>query len=85
MCPEVTRVNFELGDGVGVLPYIEATDEVILVEQFRYPVYTGRATPASNKGWIIEIVAGIVVDESEVVAERELLEEIAKEIESWTV
>ena len=71
MGPEVTRVNFERGDGVGVLPYVEETDEVILVEQFRYPVYTGRATSGTNKGWIMEIVAGIVDDEDEIVAERE--------------
>jgi nudix-type nucleoside diphosphatase (YffH/AdpP family) len=75
MSSEVTRFNFERGDGVGVIPYIEETDEVILVEQFRYPVYTGRAPSTTNKGWIMEIVAGIVDDEGEVVAERELLEE----------
>lgn len=75
MSTEVTRVNFERGDGVGVLPYIEETDEVILVEQFRYPVYAGRASSTTNKGWIIEIVAGIVDDEGEIVAQRELLEE----------
>jgi ADP-ribose pyrophosphatase len=70
MSSDVTRVNFERGDGVGVIPYIKETDEVILVEQFRYPVYTGRAPANTNKGWIIEIVAGIVDDEGEVVAER---------------
>ena len=56
MGPEVTCVNFERGDGVGVLPYIEETGELVLIEQFRYPVYAGRATPEGNKGWLIEIV-----------------------------
>jgi hypothetical protein len=32
MSSKITRVNFERGDGVGVLPYIEETGEVILVE-----------------------------------------------------
>ena len=64
MGSEVTRVNFERGDAVGVLLYAEETGEVILVEQFRYPVY------ASNrkKGWTLEIVAGIKDDEGQAVA-----------------
>lgn len=80
MSEEVTRVNFERGDGVGVLPYIESTNRVILVEQFRYPVYAGRTSSADKKGWLLEIVAGIVDDEGEVVAERELLEETGFEL-----
>jgi hypothetical protein len=36
MTSEITRVNFERGDGVGVLLYAQDTDEVVLIEQFRH-------------------------------------------------
>ena len=75
MGPEVTRVNFERGDAVGVLLYAEETGEVILVEQFRYPVYARDP----RKGWMLEIVAGIKEDEGRAVARREILEETGLE------
>ena len=71
MGPEVTRVNFVRGDAVGVLPYAEETGEVILVEQFRYPVYARNR----QKGWMLEIVAGIKDRENRAVARKEVLEE----------
>lgn len=72
---DVTRVNFERGDAVGALFYEEETGKVILVEQFRYPVYARYA----QKGWMLEIVAGIKDDEGRVVARREILEETGLE------
>ena len=81
MGPRVTRVNFERGDGVGVLLYADSTDEVVLVEQFRYPVYASSAEgPASMKGWLLEVVAGIKDDEGHIVAQRELMEETGYEL-----
>ena len=57
MTSEITRVNFERGDGVGVLLYAQDTDEVVL---FHYPVYAGGSEPENNaKSWLLEIVAGI--------------------------
>ncbi len=75
MGSDVTRVNFERGDAVGALLYEEETGKVILVEQFRYPVYARDA----QKGWMLEIVAGIKDDEGRVVARREILEETGLE------
>lgn len=89
MTPDIKRVNFERGDGVGVLLYCEDADEVVLIEQFRYPVFASRSKPThKNKGWLLEIVAGIKDAEGQVVARRELFEEtgfkLAKPLEHLT-
>jgi ADP-ribose pyrophosphatase len=80
MSAPVTRISFERGDSVGVLLYDRRDDAVVLVRQFRYPVYTrlDRKTNADAKqAWLLEVLAGIV-DQGETlreVAHRELLEE----------
>ena len=70
---EVTRLVFERGDSVAVLVYDPARDSVILVKQFRYPVYVRE----KGNGWLLETVAGIVDRNRmpEEVARAELLEE----------
>ncbi len=76
MIPAVKRVNFNRGDSVSVLLYAEETDEVVLVEQFRFPVYA--SYPESERegnGWILETVAGVKDARGPAVARRELLEE----------
>ncbi|MDP6776229.1 MAG: NUDIX hydrolase [Candidatus Latescibacteria bacterium] len=81
MSPDLTRVNFERGDGVGVLLYASDSNEVVLVEQFRYPVYASLPEGAPGpRGWLVEIVAGIKDAEGHVVAQRELLEETGYEL-----
>jgi ADP-ribose pyrophosphatase len=78
----ITRISFERGDSVGVLLYDPQADAVILVRQFRYPVYASLA-PAEQVGegtrqaWLLEIIAGVKeVDRSvKEVANMELLEE----------
>jgi len=70
---EVTRLVFERGDSVAVLLYDPDRDSVILVKQFRYPVYVRE----KDNGWLLETVAG-QVDRNrmpEEVARAELLEE----------
>jgi ADP-ribose pyrophosphatase len=59
-----TRINFERGDSVGVLLYDPGDDAVVLVRQFRYPVYAGldpaaRAGDGARRAWLLEIVAGV--------------------------
>ena len=88
MSDPVTRINFERGDSVGVLLYDPHDDAVVLVRQFRYPVYAGldpdeREGDGAKQAWLLEIVAG-VVDEGQTVKEvanKELLEEAGYEIE----
>jgi ADP-ribose pyrophosphatase len=68
----IEREVFERGHAVGVLPYDQARDEVVLIEQFRIGPFANGERP-----WLIETVAGII-DEGETpqdVAIRELKEE----------
>ncbi len=89
MSAPLTRINFERGNSVGVLLYDSKNEAVILVRQFRYPVYAG-LPPHQQEGegvrhaWILETVAGIS-EEGETaqdVAIRELLEEAGYRVKS---
>ena len=76
MIPAVKRVNFNRGDSVSVLLYAGQTDEIVLVEQFRYPVYASHPdSEREGNGWILETVAGIKDARGPDVARRELFEE----------
>lgn len=68
----VTREVFERGHAVVVLPYDPKTDQVVLIEQMRFPAYE-----TSNHPWLLELVAGMIEtnETPEQVAKRELLEE----------
>jgi ADP-ribose pyrophosphatase len=82
MSEEITRINFERGDSVGVLLYDPDEDVVVLTRQFRYPVYA-RIDPEfvkegeAKQAWLLEVVAGIIDPGHSVVeiASKELLEE----------
>ena len=95
MSAPVTRINFERGDSVAVLLHDPEEDSVILVRQFRYPVYAGldpdaREGDDAQRAWLLEIVAGVQDEGRSVreVAHSELLEEagyaIAGELEPIT-
>lgn len=78
----VTRITFERGDSAGVLLYDPDDHVVVLVRQFRYPVYAGLDREPAEKrapeqAWTLEIVAGTQEPERDVreVAHTELLEE----------
>lgn len=83
----VKRINFERGESVGILLYDPESDSVVLVRQFRYPVYASLSEEdrrnAPWKAWILEIVAGVKEPHLEVahVANKELLEEAGYEVE----
>lgn len=68
----VTREIFERGDAVVVLPFNPQTDEVVLIEQFRFGALRSSATP-----WLLEAVAGMFGpdEQPEQVARREATEE----------
>ncbi len=87
MSDPVTRINFDRGDSVGVLLYDPQDDAVILVRQFRYPVYASlnpdeREGDGTKRAWLLEIVAGVVDEDQTIkeVAHRELLEEAGYEV-----
>ncbi len=82
MSDPITRINLERGDSVGVLLYDAQDDAVVLVRQFRYPVYASldpekRASDGARQAWLLEIVAGVKDAGRTVreVAHKELLEE----------
>jgi ADP-ribose pyrophosphatase len=82
-----TRVNFERGDSVGVLLYDPGDDAIVLVRQFRYPVYASldpaaRAGDGARRAWLLEIVAGVHDPGRSVkgVARKELLEEAGYQV-----
>ena len=66
------RELFQRGDAVALLPWDIATDELVLIEQFRVG-----AMRANDSPWMLELIAGIVeTGESDVsVAHREADEE----------
>ncbi|KFZ36025.1 ADP-ribose pyrophosphatase [Shewanella mangrovi] len=76
---EVKREVFERGHAVVVLPYDARTDQVVLIEQLRFP-----AVETSEHPWLYELVAGMFeADEApEEVARRELMEESGLEARS---
>ena len=73
MSPAIRRLLFERGDSAAVVLYDPIRDEVLLVEQFRYPAYVRE----DGDGWLLEVVAGVVEEErtAEQVARAELIEE----------
>lgn len=72
----VRRLNFERGEAVAVLIYLEDTDQFVLVRQFRFAVYE-----TGGEGWIEEVVAGILDEDAPLdCARRECIEEAGYEI-----
>jgi len=87
MSAPLTRISFERGDSVAVLLYDPHQDLVVLVRQFRYPVYEGlapedRRDDGARRDWILETVAGVKgVDDAVTIANRELFEEAGYEVD----
>ena len=75
----IERELFVRGNVVGVLPYDPATDEVVLIEQFRIGAMYQQPDP-----WLCEIIAGMIdTDETpEQVAVREAHEEAGLQLEN---
>ncbi|WP_417761745.1 ADP-ribose diphosphatase [Shewanella sp.] len=76
---EIRREVFERGHAVVVLPYDPVTDQVVLIEQLRFPAYE-----TSEHPWLYELVAGMFEpnEAPEDVALRELQEESGLEAKS---
>ena len=73
LTPAVNREVIARGRAVAALPYDPATDEVLLIEQFRIGPYH-----AGDNPWILEVVAGMMDVEGET-PEQALLRELAEE------
>jgi ADP-ribose pyrophosphatase len=72
MSDATTRLVFERGDSVAVLPYHRERREVVIIKQFRCPAHV-RGGP----GWLWEIIAGMQEEglEPGEVVRKEALEE----------
>jgi ADP-ribose pyrophosphatase len=77
MSAPVRRLCFERGDSVAAIVFNRDQQNVILVEQFRYPAFR------KDDGWTFELVAGVIpADETaEVTLRREVREEIGYTID----
>ena len=71
------REMFERGHAAAMLPYDPATDQVVLVEQFRVGAMAADCSP-----WQLEIVAGIIEpgEQADGVVRRESVEEAGVEV-----
>lgn len=73
MTEDIIRFNFVRGEASAALLYNPHKDSIVLVKQFRYPVFTKNQKDA----WTLEIVAGMIEgnDSPEETIHREILEE----------
>ena len=70
---EIVRLNLDRGDSVAALLINRVKQTLILIKQFRYPVYTKE----KNNAWVLEIVAGMVEEGKS--PEETIIREIAEE------
>jgi ADP-ribose pyrophosphatase len=71
MSEPVSRLALERGDSVAVLLYRPGDEQIVLVNQFKYPTYE------KGPGWIVETLAGMIDRDEDPAdaARREVLEE----------
>lgn len=81
MSAEVRRLCLDRGEAVAVVLFNRQNRKLVLIEQFRYPVY--RALHRQN-GWLCELIAGLVEagEKPEEVAAREAMEETGYQIKN---
>jgi ADP-ribose pyrophosphatase len=79
MSPEITRFRHFRGDAVAVLIFDPIRLQVLLINQFRYPVYA-----KTGEGWFLECVAGMSEENESPteVARREVGEETGLRLKS---
>ncbi|MFZ5517716.1 MAG: NUDIX domain-containing protein [Candidatus Zhuqueibacterota bacterium] len=73
MSEDIVRLNLLRGEACAALLYNPENDTIILVRQFRYPIYTRD----ENLAWSLEVVAGMIDDDGspEDAIRREIMEE----------
>ncbi|WP_421725527.1 NUDIX domain-containing protein [Bauldia sp.] len=75
------RQVYDRGDGAAILPYDPDRGTVLLVRQFRMPVFL-KAPP----GWLIEVCAGLLDDlDPEAAIRREAREELGYDLSDITM
>ena len=57
------RETYDRGNGAAILLFDPSRDRVLLVRQFRFPVFVNPpAEAATDRGWLIEVPAGLLRD-----------------------
>ncbi|MCI0696275.1 NUDIX hydrolase [candidate division KSB1 bacterium] len=81
MSKEVRRLCMERGDAVAVVLFNRQNNTLILIRQFRYPVF--RVLKKKN-GWLYELVAGVMVrgETPQAVVRREVMEETGYKVKN---
>jgi len=69
------RQVYDRGNGAGILPVDRDRGTVLLVRQFRMPVYLNPAPGAAERGVLIEVCAGLLDDNDPETAIRKEAEE----------
>jgi len=88
MSAEVRRLCLDRGDAVAVVLFNRRNNKLVLIEQFRYPVFRAlhkqNSPQRPNNGWLFELVAGVIEagETSEEVAAREVIEEAGYKIKN---
>ena len=79
MSPAISRFRHFRGDAVAILLYDPTNQQVLLINQFRYPVYA-----KTGEGWFLECVAGMSEENEspQEVAKREVGEETGLRLKS---
>ena len=69
------RQVYDRGNGAGILPIDRERGMVLLVRQFRMPVYLNPAPGAAERGMLVEVCAGLLDDNDPETAIRKEAEE----------
>lgn len=76
----LVRQVYDRGDGAAILPYDPERGTVLLVRQFRMPVYLN-----DGRGWLIETCAGLLDElDPEAAIRNEVVEELGYELDGIT-
>lgn len=77
----ITREVFERGHAAAVLMFDPSLDELVLIEQFRFPAFDTMQSP-----WLVEVVAGILEsgEKADELCHREAQEEAGMAISNLT-
>ncbi len=76
---KIHRFELNVPEVIAALVYVEDTDEIVLVEQFRY------SSIKKCSGWVMEIVAGLIENNEapETSLKREVLEESGYQVREY--
>lgn len=79
----VPRLNVDRGNAVAAILHEKRTNKLHFVRQFRFSAYDEAEEPSPDNGWLVELVAGVVVPGE--LGNEAIVREIAEETGFKTV